>query len=406
MQSLPAGTLRLVVHDACWPIWSADRRSLFFMGNNYTELYRARADGTGVERLATAPQSQFLNPQLSPDGSRIRFTGGPPAFPLWEIGTDGSNPHPILSGYTQVAGSWSSDGKYYFFSGWSGDRSNLWVSTETRRWWVKARTALPQQLTFGPMSIRGPAISRDGKQLYAIGIEQHGQLSIYDSKSGKFVAYLGGQSIGYVDFSRDGQWIAYVEYPEGTLWRSRIDGSERRQLTAPPMVVQDPRWSPDGKLIAFTDLSNGERRPIRDDGPHRIYAVSADGGSPMLLLAGYFGDPTWSPDGKSIAYHYLRDSGTSEVRILDLQNQKSTTVPGSLGIWSPRWSPDGKHLAALAGACLQLSGACRMKLVLFDFARGGWSEIASAPSFGWISWSRDSKFVYARRSIRRWFALP
>lgn len=116
----------------------------------------------------------------------------------------------------------------------------------------------------------------------------------------------------------------------------------------------------------------------------------------MLLLAGYFGDPTWSPDGKSIAYHYLRGSGTSEVRILDLQNQKSTTVPGSQGIWSPRWSPDGKHLAALAGACLQLSGACRVKLVLFDFARDGWDEIASAPSFGGLSWSRDSKFVYAR----------
>lgn len=116
----------------------------------------------------------------------------------------------------------------------------------------------------------------------------------------------------------------------------------------------------------------------------------------MLLLAGYFGDPTWSPDGKSMAYHYLRDSGISEVRILDLQSQKSTTVSGSQGIWSPRWSPDGKHLAALAGACLSLSGACRMKLVLFDFARNAWDEIAISPLFGWPSWSRDSKFVYAR----------
>ena len=46
-------------------------------------------------------------------------------------------------------------------------------------------------------------------------------------QSGKFLPYLGGISACYVDFSRDGQWIAYVSYPEGTLWRSRIDGSDK-----------------------------------------------------------------------------------------------------------------------------------------------------------------------------------
>src|SRR5207247_11210493 len=49
----------------------------------------------------------------------------------------------------------------------------------------------------------------------------------------------------------DVQLVYYVMHPEVTLWRSRIDGSDRRQLTYPPMYTTMPRWSPDGKRISF-----------------------------------------------------------------------------------------------------------------------------------------------------------
>ena len=392
-ESLPAGLPRLVVKDAISPIWSADGRGVFFFRfkNNFTnsDLYRANADGTAVEQLATLPA--FGYPHLSPDGMRIRFTeGSASADRLWEVGTDGSNPHPILGGRKEVyGGDWSPDGKYYFFTAWDGDRMSLWAVSEARHWW-RRNAMVPQQLTFGPMSIGAPAISNDGKQLYAVGAERHGELSVYDGKSGKFVPYLSGASICYVDFSRDGQWIAYVSYPEGTLWRSRIDGSEKRQLTVPPLAVINPRWSPDGKLIAFVDLSGGDRSQMTRSSPRRVYVVSADGGGPALLLAGQFGDPTWSPDGNSIAYDCNAFSAdwATEVRILDLQTQKSTKVPGSEGMWSPRWSPDGKYLAALGRAG---------KLELYTFATKTWEELEPGVH-GWPCWSHDSKFVYAGSS--------
>jgi Tol biopolymer transport system component/DNA-binding winged helix-turn-helix (wHTH) protein len=390
-QTVPVGVRRMIVKDVDWVIWSADGRGIFFLRNEHTELYRANADGTAVERLATVPSALGLH--LSPDGTRVRFTDGEsPSYTLWEVGTDGRNLHRLLGGRKDVwGGSWSPDGRYYFFTGWDGDRMSLWSASEAEHWWRK-NPAVPRQLTFGPLSIGTPAISNDGKQLYAVGTERHGKLSVYDRRSGKFVPYLGGISACYVDFSRDGQWIAYVSYPEGTLWRSRIDGSEKRQLTVPPLAVINPRWSPDGKLIAFADLSNGDRIQMNDLGPNRIYVVSADGGGPALLLAGRFEDPTWSPDGNSIAYSvrssFFPVTGV-ELRILDLKTQKSSSVPESARMWSARWSPDGKYLVALVDWPSK-------RLMLFTFATSTWEELASGENFGWPCWSRDSKFVYAQ----------
>ena len=147
------------------------------------------------------------------------------------------------------------------------------------------------------MSLTSPMPSKDGKKLFVVGQTYRGELTRYEPKSGQFLPFLGGISAEYVDFSKDGEWVAYVSYPEGMLWRSKADGSERLQLTAPPNHSLMPRWSPDGKRIVFYEL------PV--DQSARIYEVSPEGGTARQLMPDDPSqqlDPNWSPDGSKIVF--------------------------------------------------------------------------------------------------------
>jgi len=225
----------------------------------------------------------------------------------------------------------------------------------------------------------------DGKRIFALGIQRRGQLVRYDGKSHQFVPFLSGISADGVDFSKDGQWVTFVAFPEATLWRSKADGSERLQLTPPPMKVSLPRWSPDGKRIAFLGRVVGK--------PVKIYIVPADGGTPKQAVPGERNEyeASWSPDGNSLAFaplYFLE--GSTAVRLLELQTGRVTTVPGSDGFFSARWSPDGRHIAALT--------ADSRTLMLYDVETQKWVELAKRAAYP--NWSRDGRFVYFHDPFR------
>ena len=105
----------------------------------------------------------------------------------------------------------------------------------------------PVRLTAGPLSLESPQPSADGKKIYVVGSQMRAELVRYDAKSSQFLPYLGGMSVMNLDFSRDGKWISYVKLPDGELWRSRIDGSEKLQLTARPRCLsRQPNGRPTG----------------------------------------------------------------------------------------------------------------------------------------------------------------
>jgi eukaryotic-like serine/threonine-protein kinase len=320
----------------------------------------------------------------SPDGRALRFTVSPAAggYQVWEVAAEGSSMHRLLQdSHYPSKGNWTQDGRYFVFEALNNRRADLWAIQEKGDFFHKANP-VPVQLTSGPMSFHAPQPSLNGKQIFAIGEQQRGELERLDSKSGQFLPYLAGVSASDVGFSRDGQWVAYVAYPETILWRSRIDGSEKLQLTRPPLEPGNPVWSADGKRIllsVFTPKNQG------------AYVIAAEGGAPQQLFGGqdYFVlFPQWSPDGKSIVFQKDQAKGSSEqndVEVLDVQTGKASMLPGSEGLIAPALSPDGRFVAATT--------TDRLKLMLFDFESQKWTELAKT-DIGSVNWTRDGKYLY------------
>jgi len=362
--------------------WSPDgARIAYTLGS---ELRLARSDGTEARTLVTAPGSPFL-PRWSPDGKSLRYSVQDVRTflsTLWRVDADGSNPRELLPGWTGApsacCGAWTPNGKHFLFTA----GGNLWALSEDTRLF-RRRRAEPVQLTFGPMVFGAPVPSRDGKRLFAVGNQQAGELVRFDARSGQFVPYLSGLSAEGVAFSKDGAWVAYVAFPEGTLWRSRVDGTERLQLTFPPQGALLPRWSPDGKQIAFFAATASDPAP-------RIYLVSAAGGKPNRMIESPQGDPSWSLDGRRLAFGTfpnleLSTSPNAVIRLLDVETREVKALPGSQGFFSPRFSPDGRHLAALSFDL--------RRLLLFEFATGRWTELYQG-TVGYPNWSGDGRHLY------------
>jgi len=382
-------------------IWSPDGQRIAFARNK--DLFVAKADGSGERKLASVP-GKIARPAWSPDGRRIRFTAFDEArfsTALWEVSPEGTNEHALFAGWhtppNECCGRWTPDGKYFVFASQGG----IWAVAE-RRGLLRLAKPKPVLLTSGAIPFIEALPSKDGKHLFAVGVAPRGEVVRYDDSRKQFVPFLSGISAESVAYSKDGQWVAYVTFPDSALWRSKADGSDRLQLTpasAPTAFatnlaesyVFNPRWSPDGAEILFYSGGPG-RLP-------KMYRVSASGGQPEELLPSLNqvkSDPTWSPDGKRICFAGSSNTAIPlpgpNIHIFDLGTQTVTDVPDSSGFFSPRWSPDGRYLAALS---LDSS-----RLVLFDFSTQKWVEVAKGALLMWPCWSHDGRHVYYLQGTR------
>ena len=378
--------------SAHFAAWSADGKQIVY--GSGSDLRVARADGSESRKLTSTEGIPEL-PRWSPDGRRIRFTlknAKDNSVSLWEVEADGTNLRPLLPGWNstpaECCGNWTADGRYYFFQSTRNGATGIWALTEERGLFRMA-VREPLQITTGPIDFSKPLPSRDGKKLFAIGDLRRGELIRYDGKLGQTVPFLQGMSIEHLDFSRDGEWVTYVAYPEATLWRSKVDGSERLKLTSEPMQAALPRWSPDRKQIAFTAALPGQ--------PWKLYVISADGGTmqPLLPELRTETDATWSYDGNQLAFGFIPLDSTSSamrgIHIHDLRAKQTSMLPGSEDLYAPRWSPDGRYISAIS--------IDNQRLMLFDLATKRWEEVAKTHVV-YPFWSRDGKYVYFGTSIK------
>jgi Tol biopolymer transport system component/DNA-binding winged helix-turn-helix (wHTH) protein len=367
--------------------WSPDGEMLAYTKElspaHDSALFVAKADGTEPRELVAVKRPSYLTSLVwSPDGTKLRFDArdslADPSSFLWEVSVDGKGLHRLLPGWIkppdwECCGKWTADGRYFIFR----SRHQIWALP--RKGGFLHSQPKPIQLISSPLWFASPVPSKDGKKLFVVGRTYRGELMRYDSKSGQFSPFLGGISVEYVAFSKDGQWAAYVSFPEGTLWRSKADGSERLQLTYPPGYAVNPRWSPDGNRIVFHETFA--------DKPPRIFEVSPQGGSLRQLMPddpSPQGDPNWSPDGSKIVLGGA--DATSTIRVLDLTTHQVATLPGSQDLFSPRWSPNGRYLAAV-------SFGPKPVVFLFDFQTQKWTEIARG-ALGWQAFSKDGQYLY------------
>jgi Tol biopolymer transport system component len=370
--------------------WSPDG-SLLYSGLG-SDFFVTDADGGHRRKLFTIPDRfrWFFWPMVSPDGRLLRLTLGDRAGPgtlLWEVHTDGSHLRPLLSGWNEGArvccGSWTPDGKYFIFQATSNGISSLWAMRETGDLWHKVSHE-PVQLTEGAMSAEAPLPSRDGKRIFFIGSLRRGEVMRYDPKTHTLGPFLPGFSALDLNFSKDGQRMVWTSYPDGTLWQSKADDSDRIQLTFAPMEAGLPRWSPDGSKIAFTAHYPGKQ--------WQIFLIPSGGGEAEQLTSGDEGnqDPSWSPDGNSLAYSAWIAPQISRfpLHILNLKTHQVTAVPQSEALRLPVWSPDGRYLVAFPYD----EGGVK----LYDFSLHIWRRLDHEKPFTATcpAWSPDSKCVY------------
>jgi Tol biopolymer transport system component/DNA-binding winged helix-turn-helix (wHTH) protein len=368
----------ILAHDATW---MPDGNAILYAAGN--ELLVTHLKDGSSSSIASLPGRAFWL-RWSPDGHLLRFTIIDPighTMSLWELPTGSHSPRPVLPGWSNPAsdccGTWTADGKDFVFQSAHDGNDDLWLLNGKD---VSGAT----RLTNGPLQFEAPVAARSGHRIFFLGLDTQSALQRYSAEKKEFVPENNFLSqANRIDFSRDRQWAAWTD-AQGRLWRARINGSEKLQLTPDSMQVFLAHWSPDGEHLALMAREPGKA--------WQIYTVPADGGSPQALLNEYrnAADPGWSSDGMSIVFGRIPDlmgkeSGSRAIQVLDLRTHAVTPLPDSEGLFSPRWSPDGRYIAAIS--------LDQRNLMLFDVAKGTWRLLAQS-SVADPVWSSDSTAIY------------
>jgi Tol biopolymer transport system component len=396
------GMRRIGIGD--WPAWSPDGRRLAF------DLLGPRA-GVFVFDFRTGRTRRVASvggpPAWSPDGTKLAFgiSRADSASPgLWVVRPEGGHPRRLLSRHSvHEPPAWSPDGRRIAFV---DDRTGALrlLALGTRRTTTLARASENEAAPV--WSPRGGRLAyvrsdvlrvvrADGRGGRALGPVE----AFAWSPDGGSVAVLAGSSVSTLNVATgtrrrvlsgphsafgDLAWTPYGAIRVAAVRQVRHlvvtqpDGSGRRELTTGNWFDSGPRWSPDGRRIAFASDRGG------DD---ELYVMDSDGGNVRQLTHNDAEDlsPSWSPDGSRLAFAGDR-GGAWGIWTIAADGGAASRLArgGAAGVTPPVWSPDGRFVAY--GRVDQLPPAVPTTVV----ARADTgAAVCTVPSYP-MSWSPDS----------------
>ena len=202
-----------------------------------------------------------------------------------------------------------------------------------------------------------------------------------------------------------GDQIAFSCTEQNNTWyaicASHMDGTDWRRLTR-QVHTSTPAWSPDGQQIAFTRNEDvGEYTTFSDDD---VFVMDADGDDLRQLTSErdgtHSGQPTWSPDGRQIAF--VRGPAVSttlpvrpgSVFVMHADGANVRQLTRGEADFDPAWSPDGTEIAY--GHCFDLTSSerCGLDLFVIDVATGVSRQLTHTPSYeAGFAWSPDSSRI-------------
>ena len=227
----------------------------------------------------------------------------------------------------------------------------------------------------------------------------------------------GMRQLGAVQLSPDGKWVAYTltvpDLKESStnpdLWMVPAAGGAPVRLTNHKAVDDQPRWSPDGRFIAFLSARSGKPQ---------VHRLAVSGGEPEQLTESKTGVQAfaWSPDGGRIAFVAPRDPTPQEeqqqkekddaivvdrhfiaarLQLLDVATRAVTVLSkGDYQVVDPRWSPDGRQIAFVTVPTPKADDMRFSDIRVIEVATGTERLLAGAPGPEVSpAWSPDGQWI-------------
>jgi len=286
-------------------VWTQDGKIAYSVGTLYVDVFVANTDGRQKIKLTKLNHAN-ARPRWSPDGKNIVFDAlYEDRWAVLTVPANGEEPEKFLTYGTCPA--WSPDGKEIaFVNGNFGSKAIISI--------IPAGGGKPREI-----------------------MNYDGYLGPVDwSPDGRYIAFAYGRAEKYKNPIPDRQGS------ELNIYTISVTGGEPKRLTGTDknkVLFVHPRWSPDGKRIAFR---RSNMPGIQEPG-EGIYTVAVDGGEPKFVTNEGDSPFCWSRDGKSIFFPKQdKDSGDRELYRVSAEGGKpeKLNISGSM----PDVSPDGKRI--------------------------------------------------------------